>query len=98
MRATKEGWVERLTPADEGIAAAKHDTYMSLLVETTEKRINEMWSARKGMIDWLHLEQFMSDVLSSELSDTDKVSACREALDAVTRRGHFDPSDYFKKS
>lgn len=86
------------TPAQQGIEAAKHDDYMRLLEETTKKRIDEMWNSKRGIIDWLILEQFIADTLSSELNDKDKVAACKEALDAITRRGHFGPWDYFKRA
>lgn len=52
--------------------------------------INCVWDTAAQRVDWLGLEQLQVDILrSSELTDKQKVSLLKEAIDAHTRRGYF---------
>ena len=58
-------------------------------------QLDSMWAVKShAKLDWLKFEQFLDDILNSQLSDAEKVCASKEALDAFTRRGHFNPDDY----
>lgn len=57
--------------------------------------LDEQWNRKSAKLDWLGLETFLVRVLNSDIDATDARRACREAIDAFTRRGHFDPDNYF---
>jgi len=64
--------------------------------------LDKQWANKShSKIDWLQFEQQLDDILStkideaSELSASEVVRAAKELLDATTRRGHFDPDEYF---
>lgn len=53
-------------------------------------RINAQWDSRSRATDWLGLEQILVDILKEPMSAEAKVVLSKEAIDAFTRRGHFD--------
>ncbi len=58
--------------------------------EQIMEQLDAQWAKRSFKLDWLSYEQLTADILTSDsLSDYEKVCACKEALDAFTRRGHF---------
>jgi hypothetical protein len=63
----------------------------------TRRHLDVTWAmGSHKKLDWLRFEQFLADVLNSKsLDDNEKVRASKEALDSFTRRGHFDPEEYF---
>lgn len=58
--------------------------------------IDKVWEKKSISMDWDDMEGCLVDVLQSErLDDTQKVRVCKEAINAFTRRGHFEPQDQF---
>lgn len=60
-----------------------------------EAAIDELWVKRSIKADWLKYEQVVDMIFHSTLTAEGRNLASMEALDAVTRRGHFDPKNYF---
>lgn len=63
--------------------------------ERLASRISQQWEAKSGKMDWLGMESILVDILESRdgnMTDSDRCSLLREAIDAWTRRGHFTGS------
>lgn len=60
-----------------------------------EKRVDSQWDAKGIKVNWSSFEALSVDILKSDYSDSDKLALLREAIDAFTRRGHFDVGSYF---
>lgn len=45
-------------------------------------------------MDYLGMENLLVDILKSDLSDELKIKHSKEAIDAFTRRGHFNHTEY----
>lgn len=58
--------------------------------------LDRQWHAKTIKIDWLSYEGFVVDVLKSDLSQEEKIALVKEALDAWTRRGHFNPREFLE--
>lgn len=58
-----------------------------------ERRLLAVWNTRVKM-DWAGMETMLVDILSSDMSDVDKIAHCKEAIDAYTKRGYFIESEY----
>lgn len=57
--------------------------------------LNKQWAKHSIKMDWAEMEQMLLAVLHSEqLTDTEKVSFCKETIDAFTKRGHFKREEY----
>lgn len=57
--------------------------------------LEKQWNFKKGKIDWLVYEILIDMIYHSDLTAKQRNLASMEALDATTRRGHFDPKNYF---
>jgi hypothetical protein len=54
------------------------------------------WNRRPGGMDWLGLENILVAILrNQQVSPDSQILLVKEAIDAFTRRGHFQPSEYF---
>lgn len=67
-------------------------TYSSIHIAMSLKT---QWASRKIKIDWAAYEILIDSIYHSELTETERNRASMEALDAFTKRGHFDPKNYF---
>lgn len=58
-------------------------------------KLEGVWSRGPCRINWLEFEQLLADILNSDrINELQRVAACKECLDAYTRRGHFHPKEY----
>ncbi len=67
---------------------------MPITRNVIEDILHSHWKYRGIKLDWFKYENLIDAIYHSELSATDKNLASMEALDAFTKRGHFDPKNY----
>ena len=60
--------------------------------------LERLWALHSHKINWLSFEQALVDMLKADLHEADRLRAIKELIDATTRRGHFDPSEYYQRS
>lgn len=70
-------------------------TFTNAEVETA---VAELWLGRSNKPDWAKYEQAVDMIFHSTLAAEERNLASMEALDAITRRGHFDPKNYFTEA
>jgi hypothetical protein len=70
-----------------------HDSFAN--EKAIRAALDAEWDRKPGKMNWLGLEDFLVRVLNSDIDATDARRACREGIDAFTRRGHFDADKYF---
>lgn len=60
--------------------------------KTFSERINAQWDKNAPLkMDWMGLENLLTDILATaNLQNDSKVSLCKEAIEAYTRRGNFN--------
>jgi hypothetical protein len=78
-----------------------------LKAQQIREALDREWAKGPRKVDWLRLEQLLVDILTTpyqegfgfgddvELCASELVRACKEAIDAHTRRGHFEAEEYF---
>lgn len=62
---------------------------------TVAEHVLAKWDKPAGKMDWLAFETCLVDILRSDFNPVDKVALSKEAIDAFTRRGHFQPAEYY---
>lgn len=54
-----------------------------------------LWYNKRIKLEWIEFEDSLIMIHHSELNHEQRNQATMEALDAFTKRGHFDPKNYF---